>query len=81
MKENKFKIYKNFSWFLKVLLSVIIIAFIWLAPFTLLPNLLNAQAQVNRTEKYEYQGILELWHIETFEGGSISRASFWNTKP
>ena len=60
----------------QVLLSVLIVFFIVVIPFTLLPNLLDAEARVNRAENYEYQGILELWHVETFEGGSISRGAF-----
>ena len=75
IKNNK-KVKSSFSWFFKILLSAILIAFVCIAPFTLLPNLLKEQAEVNRGESYEYQGILELWHIETFEGGSASRANF-----
>lgn len=73
--KNK-KIKNGFSWFFKIFLSTVLIAFVCMAPFTLLPNLLKEQAEVNRGEDYEYQGILELWHIETFEGGSASRSGF-----
>lgn len=65
-----------FDWFLRVGLSGLLVAFLLVAPFTLFPNLLSMQADVNKKENYEYQGILELWHIETFEGGSVSRSSF-----
>ena len=64
------------NWFLRVGLSAIVVMFLLLAPFTLFPNLLTMQSDVNKKENYEYQGVLELWHIETFEGGSVSRGSF-----
>lgn len=65
-----------FDWFLRVGLSVIVVLFLVVAPFSLFESLLKAEADVNRGEVYEYQGILELWHIETFEGGSVSREKF-----
>lgn len=30
--------------------------------------------------EHSFQGILKLWHIETFEGGAISRASYLNSR-
>ncbi len=65
-----------FDWILRVGLSGVLVAFVIVAPFTLFPSLIKAEESVNRNEVYEYQGILELWHIETFEGGSVSRANF-----
>ena len=65
-----------FDWLLRFGLSALLVAFVVMAPFTLFPSLVMAEANVNRNEVYEYQGILELWHIETFEGGSRSRATF-----
>ena len=65
-----------FDWFCRIGLTGVLVVFLVFAPFTLMPNLLKAQADVNKSKNYEYQGILELWHIETFEGGSMSRASF-----
>ena len=57
-------------------ISILLIAFLCIAPLTVLPDVLRAQSEVNRREKYEYQGILELWHVESFEGGSASRLTF-----
>ena len=64
------------SWFCRVGVSIVLVAFLFLAPFTIMPSLLNSQANINRVKDYDYQGILELWHIETFEGGSASRSAF-----
>lgn len=60
----------------RVALSVLLIIFLCTAPLSIMPSLLKSQANINRTENYDYQGILELWHVETFEGGSKSRAGF-----
>lgn len=66
----------TFGWILKSITSVAIVCFLFLAPLTVMPSLLAAQSNINRVKQYGYQGILELWHIETFEGGSVSRAAF-----
>lgn len=71
---KKIKVF--FDWFLRIGLSAVVVLFLIVAPWTLFPSLLDAQANVNRGEHFEYQGILELWHVETFEGGSVSRAKF-----
>lgn len=71
---NKFKIF--FDWFLKVGTSVLLVLFVIFSHFSILPSILIAQSEVNKKENFEYQGILELWHIETFEGGSQNRGKF-----
>lgn len=71
---KKFKLV--IDWFFRVGLSVILVIFVVVAPISLFPSLLNDEAQVNRAQNLEHQGILELWHVETFEGGSVSRSSF-----
>ena len=70
------KLKKVFSWFTRIGLSAVLISFLCVAPFTVFPSLIKAQSEVNRREEFDYQGILELWHVETFEGGSISRSKF-----
>ena len=50
---------KIFVWFTQVGLSVLVVAFLCIAPFSVLPGLLKAESEVNKTENYEYQGILE----------------------
>ena len=75
MKINN-KIFKDFFiWAFQIVLSAVVVIFTIFAPFTLLPSILNAESMVNRAENFEYQGILELWHVETFEGGSVSRGA------
>ena len=71
---KKLKVF--FDWFLRIGLSAIVVLFLVVAPWTLFSSLLNAQANVNKADGFVYQGILELWHIETFEGGSVSRTKF-----
>lgn len=71
---NKLK--KGIDYFVKFGISVLIVAFLLVSPFTIMTSLLKSQSNVNRVETFEYQGILELWHIETFEGGSASRINF-----
>ncbi|HAJ77613.1 MAG TPA: hypothetical protein DCO89_00895 [Clostridiales bacterium] len=73
-KKIEYKKWLNF--FGRIIISGFVVLYLFLAPFTLLPSLLSAQANVNKSENYEYQGILELWHIETFEGGAKSRSGF-----
>ncbi len=60
----------------KTMLSGLIIVFMALAPTTIFNKLLISQAQVNKEIEIKYMGILELWNIDTFEGGSKSRTSF-----
>ena len=71
---TKLKVF--FDWFFKIGLSILLVLFLVFAPFTIMPSLLQSQANVNRTDEFQSQGIFELWHIETFEGGSASRTSF-----
>lgn len=70
------KIKKIFKWLLRGGLSALLVAFLVVAPFTIMPSLLSAQSNVNRIDDSGFKGILELWHIETFEGGGASRLSF-----
>ena len=71
---KKIKVF--FDWFLRANTSILVVLFLIFAPFTVMPSLLAEEANVNKSQTFEYQGILELWHIETFEGGSQSRAHF-----
>lgn len=70
----KFKVFLN--WFFRVGTSILLLLFVLFSHFSLLPNLLEVQSQINKKETYEYEGILELWHVETFEGGSQNRGKF-----
>ena len=71
---NRAKVF--FLWLYKFGLTGFLIFFLCVAPFSVLPNVLKVQGDVNKGNVFEYQGILELWHVETFEGGSVSRATF-----
>lgn len=46
------------------------------APTIILPILKHNQGLVNQEIQVKYMGILELWHIDTFEGGSRSKINF-----
>lgn len=59
-----------------MILSVAILLYIAFAPATIFAKLKQSQAQVNKEIEIKYMGILELWNIDTFEGGSRSRTSF-----
>lgn len=40
----------------------------------------NIQQIAMSKSQYSFNAVLKLWHIETFEGGAISRASFLNSR-
>ena len=71
---KKFKVF--FDWFFKIGTSILLVIFMLFSHFSILPTILAIQSEINKKENYEYQGILELWHIETFEGGSQNRGKF-----
>lgn len=58
------------------LLSIVVVLFLVVAPSTLSVNLKAKQNNINRYQLSSYSGILELWNIDTFEGGSVSRSSW-----
>lgn len=61
----------------KVIFAIIIIVFIVVAPFVLIPAILDDQPI---SQNNSVKGILEMWHIETFEGGSRSRVDWLNAR-
>lgn len=61
---------------LKIALSVFVCVYILIAPITVFPLLKQNQSLVNKQIKIDYMGIIELWNIDTFEGGSKSRTNF-----
>ena len=66
----------GFKFFIKLVLSVLVIVYIIFAPISVFPLLKKSQSKVNAKIQIDYMGILELWNIDTFEGGSKSRTSF-----
>lgn len=58
------------------MLSVVIIVFLVSLPFTLFSKIQTLNYQINGEYNFSYTGILELWNVDTFEGGSVSRSSW-----
>lgn len=61
---------------IKTALSVVIIIFLISSPFTLFSKIQTLNYQINGEYNFSYTGILELWNVDTFEGGSVSRTSW-----
>ena len=58
---------------LKAILIVFVVIYIIYSPSAF--GILNSELLINKKENIDYQ-IMELWNVDTFEGGSNSRASF-----
>lgn len=74
MKSAKIK--NILKYIIKLLMSIFIVFYIFVAPVTIFPFLKQSQGYVNKEIEIDYMGILELWNIDTFEGGSVSRTTF-----
>lgn len=57
-------------------ISALLICFIFFAPIWIFPTIFATQNQINKNTTFDYLGILELWNVDTFEGGSVSRTSW-----
>lgn len=68
---------KKFLNFLsKFALSILVVGYLVFAPnFVLKKTILKQDALIN-TNKSTYYGVVDMWHIESFEGGSASRSSW-----
>lgn len=73
---NKCKGKNILKYIIKILISIFILLYIAIAPITVFPLLKQSQGMVNQEIQIDYMGILELWNVDTFEGGSVSRTSF-----
>ncbi len=62
----------------KILVFTLVVLYLIFAPYMVLTPLLLEQDNINKTQKPTYYGVIEMWHIESFEGGSHSRSSFLN---
>lgn len=60
----------------KIIISAIIIAFLILSPFVLFPKIYALNYSFNKEYEFDFQGVLTLWNVDTFEGGSVSRTTF-----
>lgn len=59
-----------------VILSIFVVCYIIFIPSTVFVSLKAKQLEINRSEDVRYSGILELWNIDTFEGGSVGRTKW-----
>ncbi|MCM1533737.1 MAG: hypothetical protein NC099_03695 [Corallococcus sp.] len=73
-KREKRSVTKPPRWFLTtfIVIGLTVLALLWALPQ--LPRKPTAQPEV------DYQGIIELWNVESFEGGSGSRSSWLTNK-
>ena len=60
----------------KIIVSASIIIFLFIAPFTVFSKLNVLNYSLNKEYKLDYFGVLNLWNVDTFEGGSVSRTVF-----
>lgn len=67
---------KNIKYLFSLSISILLISYLVLAPFFVFPHIFALQNEINKNEELDYTGIVELWNVDTFEGGSISRA-YW----
>ena len=73
---KSFSLFYSIKFLIKIALSVLVILYIIFAPITVFVSLKKSQSKVNAKIQIDYMGIIELWNIDTFEGGSKSRTSF-----
>lgn len=60
----------------KIIISCFVIAFLVVSPFSLFSKINNLNYSINKEYKFDFSGVLSLWNVDTFEGGSASRAGF-----
>ena len=58
------------------MLSIAIVLFLICSPFTLFTKIQTLNYAINGEYSFSYTGILELWNVDTFEGGSVSRSAW-----
>ena len=73
---KKIKWGKGFKYIFKIFLVAIIVIYSAVIPTTIIPNFLKNKIISSESRKFEFMGVLEVWHIESFEGGSKSRQSW-----
>ena len=57
-------------------LSFLVVIYLLIAPTVILNKLLQEQDGLFINKNNTYHGVLDMWHIESFEGGSASRSSW-----
>lgn len=58
----------------QVVLSAALILYLVFAPVLVFPYLKAENNEINKENKLDYYGVLELWNVDTFEGGSVARS-------
>lgn len=63
-----------------LILFVLICVFLWQAPRVLYPLLMSDvfESEVNKRRQSYYTGVITIWQIDTFEGGTGSRTAWLN---
>ena len=56
--------------------SILVVIYLFVAPSIILNKLLKEQDGLFINKNHTYHGVLDMWHIESFEGGSVSRSSW-----
>ena len=65
---------KNSKIFIKIAISVLVCALAMVVPTAIIS--IKAPIEEKFSPKSDYQGVVEVWNIDTFEGGSASKTSF-----
>ncbi len=64
--------------FLNTLVLVLIAAYLIIVPLYVFPKIEARGNVINNVQEIKFSGVLDLWHIESFEGGSASRGAWLN---
>lgn len=62
--------------FIKIIITIIIVSFLIVSPYPLFTKITRLNYSFNKEYEFEFSGVIELWNIDTFEGGSVSRTTF-----
>lgn len=60
----------------KIITAILIIAFLIISPFPLFSKIHELNYKLNSEYNFNFSGVIELWNVDTFEGGSVSRTTF-----
>ena len=71
---------KKIKTIINIIFSSLVVIYLFIAPTTIFVKLKVKQNNVNRQINLECSGILELWNVDTFEGGSVSRKTWLNSR-
>lgn len=67
---------KFLSFLYRFAFSIVVVIYLLVAPNFIIKKLIYAQNNINGISISEFSGVIEMWHIESFEGGSASRSSW-----